>query len=273
MTNSVVPEPLVLSQGSFLDISTPEFLKICADSGMAASVWDIPVHRDGADVVLKAAEDLGVELFSMCRLGYFTEEDPDEARWRSNLAVLDTAARLGIGTIVVVVGAVTTTFAEAGSRIRAGLERILSHAQERGVRLAIEPFHPMMAAERSSVCRLAQATALAQEFASEWLGIALDVYHVWWDPNLAESVRAAGPHVMAVDLSDWLVPTTNLLRGRGRPGDGVIDLPGFVRLVDSTGYTGRWQVEVLSDEPREGSDLDYALDLRERTSRLLTNAR
>jgi sugar phosphate isomerase/epimerase len=72
------------------------------------------------------------------------------------------------------------------------------------VRLAIEPFHPMMVAERSAISRLAQATALAEEFASEWLGIALDVYHVWWDPDLTESVRAAGPHIMAVDLSDWL---------------------------------------------------------------------
>ncbi|MFF4597274.1 sugar phosphate isomerase/epimerase family protein [Amycolatopsis sp. NPDC001319] len=266
-------DSLVLSQGSFLDISTPEFLKVCADSGMAASVWDIPVHHDGVDVVAKAAEDLGVEVFSLCRLGYFTEDDHDDARWRSNLAVLDTAARLGVEAVVVVVGGVTTTFAEAESRIRAGLARILPEAQARGVRLAIEPFHPMLVAERSSVSRLAQATTLAEEFASEWLGITLDVYHVWWDPDLTESVRAAAPHLMAVDLSDWLVPTTNLLRGRGRPGDGVIDLPGFVRLVDSVGYTGRWQVEVLSDEPRPGSDLDYALDLRERTARLLTTAR
>src|SRR4029079_18543300 len=127
-------ESLVLSQGSFLDLPTPEFLKICADSGMAASVWDVPVHNDGVGVVAKSAEDLGVELFSMCRLGYFTEDDHDDTRWRSNLAVLDTAAQLGIGTVVVVVGGVATTFAEAEHRIRAGLERILPQAQARGVR-------------------------------------------------------------------------------------------------------------------------------------------
>jgi sugar phosphate isomerase/epimerase len=116
-----------------------------------------------------------------------------------------------------------------------------------GVRLAIEPFHPMMAADRSVITSLAEANDLVERLSSPWVGLDVDSYHLWWDVALAEQMQRAGHTVMAVQLADWVLPIQGQLSSRGMPSEGSIDLVGFVQLARAGGYQGLIEVEVLSD--------------------------
>jgi sugar phosphate isomerase/epimerase len=113
------------------------------------------------------------------------------------------------------------------------------------VPLAIEPLHPMYAADRACVNTLAQANALCEAL-NEGVGVAVDVYHVWWDPDLERQIARAGRRILAYHVNDWLVPTTDLLLDRGMMGDGIIDLRGIRAMVESAGYRGHCEVEILS---------------------------
>ena len=134
----------------------------------------------------------------------------------------------------------------ARRQVLAGIEALLPHAAERGVRLGIEPLHPMMIAERSVVVTLAQALDLAERFEPSEVGVVIDAYHVWWDPELERQVERASGRIAGYHVSDWLVPTPDLLAGRGMMGDGVIDLPRLRALVDRAGYDGPIEVEVIN---------------------------
>ncbi len=122
----------------------------------------------------------------------------------------------------------------------------MPYAAEHGVRLGIEALHPMMIAERSVVVTLAQALDLAERFDAAEVGVVVDAYHVWWDPDLERQLERAAGRVFAYHVSDWLVPTPDLLAGRGMMGDGVIDLPRLRGLVDAAGYDGPIEVEVIN---------------------------
>jgi sugar phosphate isomerase/epimerase len=128
-----------------------------------------------------------------------------------------------------------------------GLAAILPHARAAKVPLAIEPLHPMYAADRACVNTLAHALDLCAAL-GEGTGVAIDVYHVWWDPNIADQIARAGREgrILAHHICDWLVPTKDLLLDRGMMGDGVIDLPGFRRMVEAAGFHGPQEVEIFS---------------------------
>jgi sugar phosphate isomerase/epimerase len=121
----------------------------------------------------------------------------------------------------------------------------MPHARQAGVPLAIEPLHPMLAADRACVNTLAQANDLCEEL-GEGVGVAVDVYHLWWDPGLAREIARASRRILAYHVNDWLVPTTDLLLDRGMMGDGVIDLRAIRAMVEAAGYTGHCEVEILS---------------------------
>jgi sugar phosphate isomerase/epimerase len=137
--------------------------------------------------------------------------------------------------------------------VREALHTLIPHAREAQVPLGIEPLHPMYAADRACVNTMAQANDLCDELApggNSGLGIAVDVYHVWWDPELRREIERAGGHpgrLMAYHLSDWLVPTTDLLLDRGMMGDGVIDLQLIRSWMEAAGYRGAHEVEIFSE--------------------------
>jgi sugar phosphate isomerase/epimerase len=136
--------------------------------------------------------------------------------------------------------------AGAREQVRDGIGAVLDHAKSCGVPLAIEPLHPMYAADRACVNTMAHANDLCDELGAG-LGIALDVYHVWWDPNLkAEIERAGDKRLLAFHICDWLVPTADLLLDRGMMGDGVIDIPLIRSWVEAAGYRGFHEVEIFS---------------------------
>jgi sugar phosphate isomerase/epimerase len=133
----------------------------------------------------------------------------------------------------------------ARAMVHDGIGAILDYARAAGVTLALEPLHPMTCADRNVLSTLAQALDLCDEF-GEGLGVAVDVYHVWWDPALAAQIARAGSRIAAFHVCDWLVPTTDLVFDRGMPGDGVIDIPAIRAMVEAAGFRGAVECELLS---------------------------
>jgi sugar phosphate isomerase/epimerase len=130
----------------------------------------------------------------------------------------------------------------------AGLARVLPHARGCGVLLALEPMHPMYAADRGCISTLHQMLDVVDGLGNDdGLGIALDTYHVWWDPELAAGIARAGKRIIGHHICDWLVPTRHMLNDRGMMGDGVIDFRAFRRMVEAAGYRGIQEVEIFSD--------------------------
>ncbi len=164
-----------------------------------------------------------------------------------NRRAVDEAAALGTDVLVLVCGPpLGRDLPGARAEIAAGIERLAPYAAERGVRLGIEPLHPMMIGERSAIVTLGEAVDLALRFDPDQVGVVVDVYHVWWDPALERELARAAGRIVGFHVSDWLVPTPDLLQGRGMMGDGIIDLRRIRHLVESAGYDGPIEVEVIN---------------------------
>ena len=144
--------------------------------------------------------------------------------------------------------------------VRDGIAAVLPHARASNIPLAIEPLHPMYAADRACVNTLEQALDMCDHL-GEGVGVAVDVYHVWWDPKLEAQIKRAGKRILAYHICDWLVPTRDLLLDRGMMGDGVIDLQGFRRMIEAAGYFGPQEVEIFSAENWWKRDPDEVLEI------------
>ena len=234
----------------------PWSLREAAENYAAAGIRGITVWRDvleGAPVSNSHAiiESCGLEIVALCRGGFFPGIDA-ASRQRSiddNRQALDEAAELGAPIVVLVCGAHPgQPLADSRQQIRDGIEAVLPHARACGVKLAIEPLHPMYADNRSAINTLAQANAMAEAIASPNVGVAVDVYHLWWDPDLEAGIRRCGDHgnLLAFHVCDWKTPTTDLLLDRGLMGEGCIDIPRIRNWVESAGFDGFIEVEIFS---------------------------
>lgn len=205
------------------------------------------------DVALSEAaarlEDSGLRVTSVCRGGMFPQpnESLRRARFDDNRAAVDQAHLLGAHCLVLVCGPAYADLAGARTEVRDGIVELEPYARQAGVRLAIEPFHPMMAATRSVITCVTEANDLVDAVGSDIVGIAIDSYHVWWDVSLSEQIDRAGPSLFSVQLADWITPIHSELSSRGMPGEGCIDMGGFVSQCRHAGYRGLVEVEVLSD--------------------------
>src|SRR6516162_9174119 len=165
-----------------------------------------------------------------------------------NRRAVDEAAAIGAQCLVLVVGGLPKGSRDldgARMQVREALHALLPYARAARVPLAIEPLHPMYAADRACVNTLAQANDLCDEL-GEGAGVAVDTYHVWWDPDLKSEIARAGKRILAYHVNDWLLPTTDLLLDRGMMGDGVIDLRAIRAMVEAASYRGHCEVEILS---------------------------
>jgi len=193
----------------------------------------------------------GLSIVSLCRGGFFPYSD-EAGRQRAlddNRRTIDEAAALGAPLVVLVCGALPgQTLQRSREQIREGIEAILPHAGQHGVRLAIEPLHPMYADNRSAINTLTQANDLALAVGSPLVGVAVDVYHLWWDPDLEREIMRAGHagKLFAFHVSDWKTPTEDLLLDRGLPGEGCIEIRRIRGWVEQAGFNGFNEVEIFS---------------------------
>jgi len=230
-----------------------EIIEGCARHGIRAiSPWRDQVAKIGLAKAAKLIRTHGLRLSGYCRGGMFPYADAagrERAR-DDNRRALDEALTVGAECLVLVVGGLpqgSKDLAGARMQVEEGIAWLLEQSRVAGMKLAIEPLHPMYAADRACVNTLAQANDMCDRL-GDGVGVAVDVYHVWWDPALEAEIARAGRagRIYAFHVCDWLVPTTDLLLDRGMMGDGVIDLPRIRGWVEAAGYKGAVEVEIFS---------------------------
>lgn len=230
-----------------------QIIEGCARHGIRGiSPWRDKLDALGAKEAARLIRSHGLTVTGLCRGGMFPAADKAgrEAAIRDNLKAIEDAATIGAQCLVLVVGGLpagSKDIAGAREQVRDGIAAILPAARAAKVPLAIEPLHPMYAADRACVNTLRQALDLCAVL-GDGVGVAVDVYHVWWDPELEVQIARAGreKRLFAYHICDWLVPTTDLLLDRGMMGDGVIDLPRIRGWVEASGYAGMHEVEIFS---------------------------
>ena len=223
-----------------------------------AGVKGITVWRDaltGSPIreTARIIREAGLEIVSLCRGGFFphTTAAGRQQAIDDNLRAITEAAELGAPLIVLVCGADPGQPLEVSrQQIYEGITAILPAAEAAGIKLAIEPMHPVYADTRSAINTLAQANDMALAFQSPCVGVAVDVYHVWWDPSLEQEIARCGQngHLFAFHVCDWRVPTRHLLFDRGLMGEGCIPIRQIRHWVEATGFNGFHEVEIFSDE-------------------------
>ena len=220
--------------------------------------WRRDLQDENVAAIARQIRDARLTVSGYCRSTYFpalTRQEL-EANIADNIKAVTDAATLGAACFVLVVGSLpegSRDLTAARAQVDDGVLRLLEHAKKVGIRLALEPLHPMYAGDRSCLNTLQQALDLAEKIEPDSssppsLGVAVDVYHVWWDPDLAREITRAGKanRLFGYHVCDWLVPTRDLLTDRGMMGDGVIDLRMIRALMESANYNGPVEVEIFS---------------------------
>ena len=238
-------------------------IEACARRGIGGlSPWRDQVQAAGLAQVARQLKDARLVLTGYCRGGFFPATDAAglRAALEDNRRAVDEAKALGAPCLVLVAGALPGALAGkpshkdiglARAQVHDGIAATLQYARGVGMPLAIEPLHPMQGADRACINTLEHALDICDALdpgRTGALGVALDVYHVWWDPKLAGQIaRAGAERLLAYHVCDWLVPTRDLLNDRGMMGDGIVELKKIRALVEAAGYAGHVEVEIFSD--------------------------
>jgi sugar phosphate isomerase/epimerase len=215
------------------------------------ALWRHKVAETGLQESKRLVRDAGLQVSSLCRGGMFPAGTAEERRTRmdDNRRAVEEAAELGAEVLVLVCGPAPGRDIDSARKwVAEGIEQLVPFAEQHGVKLGIEPLHPMYAAERSVVVTLAQANEMAQPYRPDQVGVVVDVFHVWWDPDLYSQIQRASGRILGFHVSDWIVPTPDLLMGRGMMGDGVIEIRRIRQAVEATGYQGPIEVEIFNRE-------------------------
>ena len=236
------------------------------------SVWMEAIEGRNVEDVKRMVDDAGLKVPALVRGGFFCAPTALERlqKIEDNRRLIDTAAAIGAEMLVLVVGAVPGEPLETQREwVREGIEKLVPFAEQHNVRLAIEPLHPMYAGDRSCVTTLSQARQLCEKIDHPSVGIAVDVYHVWWDDRLEDEIRLLGARgeLFAFHLCDWRCPTRDMLNDRALMGDGCIDITTIRRWMCQAGFTGWEEVEIFSHEHWSG---DQSAFLKQLVNRYLS---
>jgi sugar phosphate isomerase/epimerase len=231
--------------------------------------WRDKLQEAGINEGARMIKDAGLTVSGLCRGGMFTADGAlTDAVIDDNKRAVDEAVAIGAVCLVMVVGGLSEgskDIAGARSIVTEGLAKTLDYARTVDMPIAIEPLHPMYAADRACVNTMAQALDICDQLdphRTGAMGVACDVYHVWWDPNLPTQIKRAGKEQMlAFHICDWLVPTNDLLLDRGMMGDGIIDIKGIREQVEAVGFSGLNEVEIFSTENWWKRDADEVLNV------------
>lgn len=247
-----------LSQLCIHTITTkPWKIDEAAKNYAAAGVKGITVWRDALEgnnirQTGNMLREYGLNVVSLCRGGFFSHKDSNKrkAAIDDNRKAIEEAAELGTKMLVLVCGAdPLLSLEDSRKQIFDGIASIIPVASAADVKLTIEPLHPMYADTRSAINTLAQANDMAEKFNSPWVGVVVDVYHLWWDPSLEKEIKRCGENgnLMAFHICDWKVPTTDMLLDRGLMEDGCIPVKQIRSWVEDAGFTGFNEVEIFSN--------------------------
>jgi sugar phosphate isomerase/epimerase len=236
----------------------PWTIEECVKNYAAAGIKGITIWRNVLENrnlvdVKKLLDEFEMEVVSLARGGFFPSVDPQKRQTAidDNLFAIEQAAGVGAPSIVLVCGADGgQSLEKSRDQIAEGILKILPSAQSAGVKLSIEPLHPMYAGDRSAINTIRQANNLAEAINSAWVGVAVDVYHLWWDPDLRKEIQRCATYnnLFAFHVCDWNVPTMDFLNDRGLMGDGCINVPEIRSWVEDAGFRGYNEVEIFSDK-------------------------
>lgn len=254
--------PSIINDLSKLCVHTlttrPWDLRQCVENYKAVGINGITIWRnvlEGKNLSdeRKMLDDFDMDVVSLVRSGFFpsVEQSKREAALDDNLFAIEQAAVVGAPVIVLVCGSDDRQPMEKSrEQISEGILHVLPHAQAAGIKLAIEPLHPMYAGDRSAINTLKQANRIAEEINSDFVGVAVDVYHLWWDETLQQEIKRCGENgnLFAFHVCDWNVPTTDFLNDRGLMGKGCINVREIRGWVEDAGFTGYNEVEIFSDK-------------------------
>lgn len=253
---------LSINQGTIKHADLATALRVTVEAGVPSiGLWREPVQEVGLETAASMLTDSGLRFSTHCRSGFFTmpEGPARRASIDDNRVAIDEAATLAAAgapgsqaVLVLVAGGLpagSRDLAGARERVRDALGELAPHAADAGVTLAIEPLHPMYATDRCVVSTLGQALDLAADFDPSVVGVAVDTFHVFWDPDVLDSIARAGREgrIATYQVCDWKTPLpADVLLGRHYPGDGVIDLAGLTSAVEATGYDRDIEVEIFN---------------------------
>ncbi|MCY1723456.1 sugar phosphate isomerase/epimerase [Prolixibacteraceae bacterium Z1-6] len=251
----------------------PWDLKQCVENYNAAGIPGITIWRNvlegqNLNECKQILDDHNMDVVSVARGGFFPSVDAAKRQVAidDNLLAIEQAAAVGAPVIVLVCGADgKQSLQKSRDQIREGIVKILPDAKAAGVKLAIEPLHPMYAGDRSAINTLAQANDMCEEINSDFVGVAVDVYHLWWDNNLQSEIKRCGQNqnLFAFHVCDWNVPTTDFLNDRGLMGDGCINVAQIRGWVEETGFDGYSEVEIFSDKYWATDQKEYLNKIKE----------
>lgn len=237
----------------------------------AVGLWRDRVAEAGLDESAKMLRDNGIRASSLCRGGFLTGFD--DGALEDNRRAIDEAATLGAPELVMVAGGIPDRdLPSARARLADRLAALVPYAADRGVRLALEPLHPMYCADRAVISTLGQALALAAPHPAHAVGVVVDTFHVWWDPDLRARVADAGAQgrISSYQICDWLVPmAADPLMSRGMMGDGVIDFASITEMVTAAGYRGDVEVEIFNDDVWASDPRDVVETMKRRYRKLV----
>ncbi len=242
--------PLSLNQATTKYWTLAETVRGCADAGITGiGVWRDRLAETGTAQAKQLIEDAGLTVTSLCRGGFFTAADGGRD---DNRRAVEESAAIGCAVLVLVCGGLPAGSQDiigARSQVLDEIAALAPYAAQHGVRLAIEPMHPMFCSDRGVISTLGQAIDMAAQFPADQVGVVVDSYHVWWDPEVERQIARAAGRIAAVQISDWITPLpAGVLLGRGHVGDGHIDNRRLVDAAYSAGYDGFVEVEIFNEE-------------------------
>jgi sugar phosphate isomerase/epimerase len=243
---------LSLNQMTTRNLSVREAVDLCSRHKIKnIGLWREPVSKTGLRESAHMVRDAGLHVSSLCRGGFFTA-DTDTARAErmdDNFHAIEEAAELGADTLVLVCGGTLDRDLQGARRtVCEAVHKLADFAKDHGVRLGVEPLHPMYTASRSVVVTLAQALLVVANLPPRLAGVVIDVYHVWWDPDLYAGIENARGRIFGFHVCDWLDPMPDFVAGRGMMGDGYANIRRIRQAVEANGYSGAIEVEIFNQK-------------------------
>lgn len=246
------PARLSLNQITINHQTLAEAVDLCVKLGIKwIAPWRNRIQEIGVTRAARLLRESGLRVSSLCRGGFFPAPTAAQRLERigDNLRAVEEAAEIGAPLLVLVCGGPSDRDIDGARQMVAdGIAALEPYAREHGIRLGIEPLHPMFAADRSVIVTLSQALDLALRFDAATVGIVADVFHLWWDPQLYSQIDRAAGRIFGFHISDWAVPLPGILAGRSMLGDGVIELRRIRAAVEKAGYSGPIEVEILNEQ-------------------------